>query len=144
MADQARSAWLVPRAQRKRINGMARSKRLTKQLRIMTRIRQGMADWEIAEHIGCRESDVRAAKHRDSIAAAKRKPVTSQFRIAELARAGHSDRHIAEHLGCSPAYVRVARQRTGLSQPRAKASTASCPGALPTDRDATRTTTSHR
>ena len=123
---------------------MARSKRVTKQLRIVTLVRQGMADWEIAERVGCREKDVRAAKHRASITAAKHKPVTSQFKIAELARAGLSDAHIAEHLGCSPAYVRVARQRTGLSQPRAKASNASSRRAEPTDRDATRSTTGHR
>ena len=98
---------------------MARSKRVTRQFHIMTLARQGMADWEIAERVECRESDVRTAKQRVSIAAAKHKPVTSQFKIAELARAGLSDAHIAEHIGCSPAYVRVARQRTGLSQPRA-------------------------
>ena len=101
---------------------MARSKRVTKQFRVATLARQGLADWEIAERIGCREADVRTAKHRASIAATIRKPVTTQFRIAELARAGLCDVQIAEQLGCSPAYVRVARQRTGLSQPRASAS----------------------
>ena len=78
------------------------AKRVTKQLRIVTLARQGMADWEIAEQMECRESDVRAAKHRASLAAAKRKPVTKQFKIAELARAGLCDADIAEHIGCPP------------------------------------------
>ena len=112
---------------------MARSKRVAKQLRIVTLARQGLADWEIAERVGCRETDVRAAKRRASITAANRKPVTTQFRIAELARAGLCDVQIADQLSCSPAYVRVARQRTGLSQPRASA-TSSRPRAEPAHR----------
>jgi DNA-binding CsgD family transcriptional regulator len=123
-AGKARLVQIVSRV-RKQGHGMARSTRVTKQLRIMTLVRQGMADWEVAERIGCRENDVRIAKRRADIAATMHKPVTSRFKIAELARAGHSDAHIAEHLGCSPAYVRVARQRTGLSQPRDAVSNAS-------------------
>ena len=99
---------------------MARPKKATKQLRIVVLSQLGLDDWEIAERIGCPESDVRVARKRASIAAAKRKPVTSQSRIAELARAGVADEQIAAKVGCRLEYVRVARQRAGLYRPRAK------------------------
>ena len=101
---------------------MLRRKKVTRQARVMALARQGLDDWEIAERIGCRESGVRLAKRRATIAATKRKPVTTQFRISELARAGVPDAEIAAQLGCRLEYVRVARQRLGLSRPRGRVS----------------------
>jgi hypothetical protein len=101
-----------------RLDAMLKRKRVTRQIRVMALAQQGLNDWEIAERIGCRESDVRLAKRRASIAAARRKPITTQFRISELARAGVPDAEISAQLGCRLEYVRVARQRLGLSRPR--------------------------
>ena len=105
-----------------REDAMLRRKRVTRQARVVALVRQGLDDWEIAERIGCRESAVRLAKRRATIAATKCKPVTTQFRISELARAGIPDAEIAAQLGCRLEYVRVARQRLGLSRPRGRAS----------------------